>query len=108
MSDRIGFMYRGWLLEVLDSEELEGEELHPYTKELLWHVLYIGRSEPKLEKADPEEETAVPEGGCPFYHRCREKEESCKDWKPDPIVLSESHWTLCSRRGQKKKGRGEN
>ena len=108
MSDRIGIMYRGWLLEVLDREELEGEELHPYTKELLWHVLYIGRSEPKLEKADPEEETAVPEGGCPFYHRCREKEESCKDWKPDPIVLSESHWTLCSKRGQKKKGRGEN
>ena len=107
MAEWIGIMYRGWLLEVLDREELEGEELHPYTKELLWHVLYIGRSELKLEKDDPTEDEAVPEGVCPFYHRCREREERCQNWKPIPIALSESHWTLCSKRGRKEKDRGE-
>lgn len=85
MSDRIGIMYRGWLLEVLDREELEGEELHPYTKELLWHVLYIGRSELKLEKADPEEETAVPEGGCPFITGAEKRKKAVKTGNQIPL-----------------------
>lgn len=107
MSERIGIMYRGWLLEVLNREELEGEELHPYTKELLWHVLYIGRSELKLDGTDPADEETAPEGSCPFYHRCREREAGCRNWRPVPIMLSESHWTLCSRRGRTEKDGGE-
>ncbi|MDA3957416.1 ABC transporter ATP-binding protein [Oceanispirochaeta sp.] len=98
--DRIGVMYRGKIVEEASAEELTESRLHPYTR-LLYNSI-PSRMSPTLElKAfEPFDSTKALEG-CPFYHRCPDRQEVCTDF-PELVEIKPDHWAACFFAGDPK------
>lgn len=80
--DRILVMYRGKIVESAPREQLFAAPKHPYTKMLLASRLKKHPREKKELMILPLELEEVIGNGCPFYHRCPVRENSCKDHLP--------------------------
>lgn len=98
LCDRIGVMYLGNLVEMADSDSLNQNPLHPYTKMLLDAVL-IPNPRQKDEKTHElvvgEVEQNVNRMGCPFYHRCSFRMDKCKSNKPELKETKSNHKVAC-------------
>lgn len=99
ISDRVGVMYMGHLVEVAKSEELYANPLHVYTKALL---SAIPIPDPDIERA----KTVVPlEGevgspincgpGCRFKSRCKYAKEICGSVTPELSEVEPNHFVAC-------------
>ncbi len=103
MSDYIGVMYLGHLVEYGTTEEVCDHPLHPYTKALLSSVVDVkDRGEKRIilegEVPDP---VHTPKG-CPFHTRCSQVKECCKEEKPEWNMEKENHAVWCHNlRGEK-------
>lgn len=84
ISDRVGVMYLGRLIELADSEELYENPMHPYTKALLSAVPIpdpdIKRETILIEGELPS--PANPPSGCAFHTRCSQCMDICKTTRP--------------------------
>jgi oligopeptide/dipeptide ABC transporter ATP-binding protein len=99
ISDRIGVMYLGKIVELADSEELFKTPLHPYSIALL----------SSIPIPDPKEENrrrriALPgsvqspinlDAGCHFYKRCVRATEICKHETPFLTEPIPDHFVTC-------------
>jgi oligopeptide transport system ATP-binding protein len=97
ISDRVGVMYLGRLVEVADAAELYSHPKHPYTQALLSAVPV---PDPKVERLRKrvvlQGEVPSPDrvySGCPFRDRCPIAEPRCGD-SPPPLT-GESHQVAC-------------
>ena len=84
MSDRVGVMYLGRLVELADTQELFSQPRHPYTRMLLEAVPKIRQTgqarTPVLgEVASPLD----PPAGCAFHPRCPLATERCRSERPE-------------------------
>lgn len=99
ISDRIGVMYLGHLVELTDSIELNENPLHPYTEALL---SAIPIPDPKIERSrnriiiegDVPSPTNPP-SGCPFRTRCPKVMEECSVNKPELKEVEPGHFVAC-------------
>lgn len=96
ISDRVGVMYLGRLIELADSEELYENPKHPYTKALLSAVPI---PDPDLKKQTILIEgelpsPANPPSGCAFHTRCSECMDICKTTRPKEHE-SNGHYVAC-------------
>ncbi len=99
ISDRIGVMYLGNLVELADSEELFKNPLHPYTEALL---SAIPLPDPKVERT---RSRIVLEGNvkspvnlpknCHFCTRCPRKQAICEQEIPPLKEVSPGHFAAC-------------
>jgi oligopeptide/dipeptide ABC transporter ATP-binding protein len=85
ISDRIGVMYLGKLVELGSSEDVYNNPLHPYTKALfgaipLPVVSKVRRELTVLEGNVPS--PVNPPSGCRFHTRCPLAQEKCKETEP--------------------------
>lgn len=101
ISDRVGVMYLGSMVEIAEAEELYVNPLHPYTQALI----------SAAPTPDPLEENVreriVLEGdvpspidcpkGCPFAGRCHYATEKCKNEKPVLKEFPGGHQVACHR-----------
>lgn len=101
ISDRIGVMYLGYLVELADSEELFNNPVHPYTKALL---SAIPISEPEIEKNRRRImlEGTLPSpinlgNECKFASRCPYCADRCKSAQPPLKEIKPGHFVACSR-----------
>ena len=82
ISDRIGVMYLGHLVEVGDSNEVYFHPLHPYTKALLSAIPItdpdIGKSRKRIVLEGEIPSPLNPPVGCPFSTRCPLADETCR------------------------------
>lgn len=97
LSDRIGVMYLGKLVEIAPSEELFLHPSHPYTKGLLSS---IPSTDPSHKRAWIEIEGEIPSpanppSGCRFHTRCPAATAKCKEEQPELVPIREGHWTAC-------------
>ena len=99
VSDDIGVMYLGQLVETSTSEELYSHPLHPYTKGLMDSVPV---ADPKLarqkEKSSIEGDIPSPinpPSGCRFHTRCPYATEACSAQMPDMKEAAPGHWVAC-------------
>lgn len=86
ISDRIGVMYLGKLVELGGSEEVFNEPLHPYTKSLFGAIPLpiAGIKKRELTILEGSVPSAVaPPSGCRFHTRCHLAQEKCKLLEPD-------------------------
>jgi oligopeptide/dipeptide ABC transporter ATP-binding protein len=97
ISDRVGIMYLGRLVELAPSEELFRNPIHPYTRALLSAI-----PEPDPDAAKDrihlkgEIPTAVnPPSGCRFRTRCPLAEPQCAETEPELIEVSPGHFVAC-------------
>ncbi|WP_300409618.1 ABC transporter ATP-binding protein [Lagierella sp.] len=103
ISDRIGVMYLGKMVELVDANRLYENPLHPYTKSLL---SAIPLPDPKLTrslsriKLKGEIPSAInPPTGCRFHERCPYATEICKKEVPEFRELEPGHFVSCHNIG---------
>ncbi len=99
ISDRVGVMYLGKLVEVADSTSLYENPSHPYTQALL---SAIPIPDPKVEDAKKhiklEGEVPSPMNpptGCRFRTRCKYAMDICKREEPQLKNLGDGHLSAC-------------
>ncbi|MVP01873.1 ATP-binding cassette domain-containing protein [Paenibacillus sp. N10] len=97
MSDRIGVMYLGRLVEIAPSDELFRHPAHPYTAALL---ASIPLADPRrMSKALPLSgeipSPAHPPAGCRFHTRCPSATALCREIEPEWSRVGEEHETAC-------------
>jgi len=97
ISDRVGVMYLGKLMEIAPKMELYANPLHPYTQALLSAIPIIN-PEKKKERIILEGDVPSPidpPSGCRFYSRCFKKQDHCKLNAPVLKEVSPEHWVAC-------------
>ncbi|TDL53054.1 dipeptide ABC transporter ATP-binding protein [Paenibacillus dendritiformis] len=97
ISDRIGVMYLGKLVEVARTEELFANPLHPYTAALL---SAIPRPTPhrKAERIVLQGDVpspANPPSGCRFHPRCPYAQAKCRDIPPELLEVTPGRQVAC-------------
>ncbi|MGM0834732.1 MAG: ABC transporter ATP-binding protein [Bacillota bacterium] len=97
ISDRVGVMYLGRLIELTDSEKLYEKPLHPYTQALL-NAVPIPDPDFKREEIEISGEIPSPSNppaGCAFHTRCRECMDICKTTRPEFKEIEPNHFVSC-------------
>ena len=97
ISDRIGVMYLGNIVEQAESQELFDHPLHPYTEALLGAI--------PTTNVDDNRELVILEGdipspvnppkGCKFHTRCKYCTEICKMVTPEMEEVRPNHYVAC-------------
>lgn len=98
ISDRIGVMYLGKLMELSNSNDMFVNPLHPYTQALLSAIPKANPRAAKRERivlaGDPPSPTDPP-SGCRFRTRCPHAMEICALQEPQWKEIEAEHWTAC-------------
>lgn len=98
ISNRVGVMYLGNLIEIGETEKIYKNPKHPYTKGLLSAIPSID-----LTKRDRKRQTIVgeipsninPPTGCKFHTRCPNVLERCKIEVPALKEVSDGYFVAC-------------
>ncbi len=78
MSDRVGVMYLGRLVELAEKKDLFDEPLHPYTKLLLAAIPSLGAGVARTPVKGEVPSPLNPPPGCPFHPRCPHAAAECR------------------------------
>ncbi len=97
ISDRVGVMYLGKMMEIAPKRELYANPLNPYTQALLSAIPIINPEKKKeriILKGDVPSPINPP-AGCRFSSRCFKELDHCK--LKDPLLkeVSPGHWVAC-------------
>lgn len=99
ISNRIGVMYLGKLVELADSYELTFHNLHPYTKSLISAIPIPDPIESRNQKRIVLEGDVPsplhPPSGCRFRTRCRYATELCAREEPEFLEVAPGHFAAC-------------
>lgn len=97
ISNRIGVMYLGRIMEQGDTEAVYRNPLHPYTKALLSAIPKLDPLEEKsrIRLAGDVPSPADPPKGCPFHNRCANCMEVCRNVVPEERELEPGHFVSC-------------
>ena len=92
ISDRVGVMYLGGLVEEADADDLYAQPLHPYTRALLSAVPVpdpvVEDSREQILLSGDLPSPAAPPSGCRFHTRCPWRQETrCDDERPQLRVI---------------------
>lgn len=97
ISDRVGVMYLGKMVEYGETEQIFAHPKHPYTEALMSAVpvadpTYQQERIPlKGEIPNP----ANPPSGCYFHTRCRYCKQKCKEVAPEYKEIEPGHFVAC-------------
>lgn len=96
ISDRVGVMYLGKLVEIASKKELYSNPLHPYTQALLSAAPSIGgvKKQRIILEGDVPSPINPPEG-CRFCARCFKKESGCEEYLPELKEVAPGHFVAC-------------
>ncbi len=99
ISDRIGVMYLGRLVELADSYELIDHSLHPYTKSLISAIPVadprIARTNKRIVLEGDVPSPLNPPSGCTFRTRCPYATEECANKVPEFKEVEPGHYVAC-------------
>ena len=104
ISDVVGVMYLGGLVEVGSTEDIFANPLHPYTK-ALFSAIPMPDPEVKTDRIILEgsiPSPANPPSGCKFHTRCAYCTEICKQVVPEWEEVSPNHFVACHHKLTKK------
>ncbi len=97
ISDRVGVMYLGRMVELTDKDKLYEDPKHPYTQALLSAVPTPDPDEVRerviLEGDVPS--PSNPPTGCAFHTRCPRAMDICKEVRPQFEEVEDNHFVAC-------------
>ncbi|MGN0762885.1 MAG: ABC transporter ATP-binding protein [Aristaeellaceae bacterium] len=99
ISDKVGVMYLGKMVEFAPTKALFSHPMHPYTESLL-SAVPIADPTVQSERIPLEGEIpnpANPPSGCYFHTRCRYCIHDCEETSPDYVELEPGHYVACHR-----------
>ena len=97
ISDTVGVMYLGNLVEFSDTEKIFDKPLHPYTQ-ALFSAIPVPDPDYKMNRIILEgsiPSPANPPSGCKFHTRCKDCMEMCKYVQPDFLEIEPNHFCAC-------------
>jgi oligopeptide transport system ATP-binding protein len=97
ISDRIGIMYLGKIVELNNKEDIYDNPMHPYTQSLLSIIPVPDptyKKERHLLKGDVPSLLNVP-SGCRFHPRCPKAKDICKEKEPELKNIGDGHYVSC-------------
>ncbi len=97
ISDRVGVMYLGKIVELADRLELFRRPMHPYTKALISAIPVpdpLKRRERIILKGDVPSPINPP-AGCRFHPRCWMARDICRTVEPAFEKKTSGHWSAC-------------
>lgn len=97
ISDRIGVMYLGNIVELAQSQELFDNPRHPYTEALMSAIPTTDMdSDRQMQMLEGDIPSPVdPPKGCKFHTRCKYCTEICEHMIPQLIEVSPKHFVAC-------------
>lgn len=99
VSDRVGVMYLGRIVEIGEASQIYEHPAHPYTKALLSAVPLPDPDKERQRQritltGDVPSPMNVP-SGCPFRTRCWKARDLCKEIRPELAERSPGHLAAC-------------
>ena len=97
ISDTVGVMYLGSMVEYADTDKIFAHPLHPYT-EALFSAIPIPDPDVKMKRIILKgslPSPANPPAGCKFHTRCHKCMEVCKYAVPEWTQVEPEHWCAC-------------
>jgi len=97
ISDRIGVMYLGQIVELAEADEIYQRPLHPYTSALISAIpdTNVDRKKERIIlEGDVPNPASLP-GGCLFHTRCGHCMERCKTEKPEMKEAAPGRYVAC-------------
>jgi len=108
ISDRVGVMYLGHMMELATSEELYSEPIHPYTQALLSAIPIpdpeVQRNRHRIILEGDVPSPIDPEDNCRFVDRCRFATDRCRKEVPEFREIKKDHFVACHRADEIIKG----
>lgn len=97
ISDRIGVMYLGRIVELADKEDLYSDPKHPYTKALFSAVPVVDPDYESKRIILPGDvpSPSNPPKGCGFHTRCPDCMDICKVERPASHEVASGHFVSC-------------
>ncbi|MCR8641930.1 ATP-binding cassette domain-containing protein [Paenibacillus sp. N1-5-1-14] len=99
ISDRIGVMYLGNMVEVTTSDALYANPLHPYTQSLLSAIPIpdpeVERTRERVILQGEVPSPLNPPSGCPFRTRCPKAMDQCAATMPPMKEVEPGHFVSC-------------
>ena len=96
MSDRIGVMYLGSIVELGDAVTLSKNPIHPYTKMLFSSSMNVGEADSgKVQITGELPSPSNPPSGCTFHTRCAYCTELCSSARPELQELPDGRQIAC-------------
>ena len=99
ISDTVGVMYLGGMVESGETADIFGNPLHPYTKALLGAIPIPDPDIPAMQdmlEGDVPSPINPPKGCC-FHTRCHGCCKECTAQKPKLINVGNEHWVACCK-----------
>ena len=101
ISDRVGVMYLGHIVELADRGEIYVNPVHPYTRALLSAVPIpdpvIDAQRERILLTGEVPSPLYPPSGCVFHPRCPAAIDDCARVLPELREVSPDHWAACIR-----------
>ena len=97
VSDRVGVMYLGKMVEIADYDQLYEKRYHPYTEALLSAIPQVDQ-EGRTERIHLEGEVPSPynpPSGCHFHTRCPKACPQCSQTVPELKEVAPGHFVAC-------------
>lgn len=98
VSDRVGIMYLGKIVEMGETEEVFAEPLHPYTQALFSSIQLVDKEGRQSEREILEGEVPSPidpPAGCSFNPRCKYSKDICEGKEPPLKKMNNDRQVAC-------------
>lgn len=97
ITDKIGVMYLGNMMEIGSTKDIFKNPLHPYT-EALFSAVPVPNPDVKMKRIILKGDIpspANPPSGCKFHTRCAKCMEICKHVAPEFVHIQDDHYVAC-------------
>lgn len=96
VSDKIGVMYAGLIMEIGQASQVFKNTAHPYTAGLLGSFPSIKGEKRRLVSIPGFPPDLVsPPTGCPFHPRCQYAQKRCREERPEGVTIEPGHVSYC-------------
>jgi len=104
ITNRLGIMYSGNLVELSPTEEIFARPLHPYTRMLIGALPRVGDRAEREGIAGAPPSLRNPPPGCRFAPRCKYARPACSESVPELIEIEPGRYAACLRMDELKGG----
>ncbi len=96
VSDRVGVMYLGKMVEIAPYDKLYEKRYHPYTEALLSAIPQVDETDTKRIHLEGEVPSpSNPPSGCTFHTRCPKACDKCRAEIPEMKEIDKGHFVAC-------------